>query len=728
VEDEGWITLAAFSLKDSYKRAAGERVSARMVRTRCCLKFDGLTRYLQGLPFLALLLGAAALPMYAQTTANVKAPIPYFAPMTLAVNPNTDKIYAVDGGGNYVMVIDGATNQTTPILVGSQPTAVAVNPNTNEIYVADAGPDNFGRYYVTVIDGATNVTTPLLVGTYPGYPPGGVYPLGPIAVAVDPLANKIYVANVNTNSVTVIDGATNNTTSIAVGTNPQAVALNSSTSKIFVADGGSNDVAMIDGPTNTLQGPILVGTNPRDLAVDPSTNQIYVANYNSNNVTLIDGALRFKWTIVAGTNPCAVAVNPNTNNIYVANYGSNNVTVIYAPGTTYTTTTVAVGANPYAVAVNPVTNQIYVANNGGDSVTMIDGATNKTTTIPVGTGAAAHAVAVNPTTNHIYVTDPGTDSVTVISPAPTTTTVTGNPNPVNAGSSVTFTANVATSGYATPSGTVTFNDGSTVLGTASLNGSGLGTFSTSALAIGTHSITAAYGADATNVGSTSAVWTETVNGTVTTLSSSLDPSSACNWVFFTATVTTTSGITPTGKVTFYDGPKVLATANLNSSAVATFPTQWLSPGLHSIAAVYAGDANNLGSTSPYLTQSVSKATTVTGLAGGPNPSTVGSAVTFSVGVTTSGFSCFTPTGTVTFEDGSTILGTGTLSSGGTTYTTSSLSVGQHSITAVYGGDTNNGGSTSTVLTEVVNGFTATTAVTSSTTLLWQPLWSRLRRL
>ena len=65
-----------------------------------------------------------------------------------------------------------------------------------------------------------------------------------------------------------------------------------------------------------------------------------------------------------------------------------------------------------------------------------------------------------------------------------------------------------------------------------------------------------------------------------------------------------------------------------------------------------------------------------------------------------------PTGTVTFEDGATILGTGTLDgSGKTTYTTSALSVGSHSITAVYSGDSNFAGSASSAITDMVCNFT-----------------------
>jgi hypothetical protein len=85
-----------------------------------------------------------------------------------------------------------------------------------------------------------------------------------------------------------------------------------------------------------------------------------------------------------------------------------------------------------------------------------------------------------------------------------------------------------------------------------------------------------------------------------------------------------------------------------------------------------------------------------------NPSTFGQAVTFTATVTASITGSVTPTGTVNFMDGGTLLGTGTLSSGQAGFTTSALSVGTHSITAVYSGDTNFNPSTGPVLSQVVN--------------------------
>jgi Domain of unknown function (DUF4082)/Bacterial Ig-like domain (group 3)/Bacterial Ig-like domain/Bacterial Ig domain len=104
--------------------------------------------------------------------------------------------------------------------------------------------------------------------------------------------------------------------------------------------------------------------------------------------------------------------------------------------------------------------------------------------------------------------------------------------------------------------------------------------------------------------------------------------------------------------------------------------------------------------------------TTTALASSVNPSTAGQSVTFTATVApTSGGG--TPTGQVTFMDGATTLGTGTLSGGVATFTTSALSAGTRSITAVYNGDSNYGGSTSAVLSQVVNQGSTSVALASS---------------
>jgi Bacterial Ig-like domain (group 3) len=205
------------------------------------------------------------------------------------------------------------------------------------------------------------------------------------------------------------------------------------------------------------------------------------------------------------------------------------------------------------------------------------------------------------------------------------------------------------------------------------------------------------------------------SATTTTLTSSPNPAKQGVAVTFTATVTTTGTNPPTGTVTFNDGTTALGTGTLNGSQVATFTTSTLAVGTHSITAVYGGDANNAGSTSAVLTQTITAVTTATTLTSNLNPANAGVAVTFTATVTTTG--THPPTGTVTFNDGTTALGTGTLSTVGgfqvATFTTSTLAVGTHSITAVYGGDANNTGSTSAILSQVIVVPTFTFASTGS---------------
>jgi hypothetical protein len=158
--------------------------------------------------------------------------------------------------------------------------------------------------------------------------------------------------------------------------------------------------------------------------------------------------------------------------------------------------------------------------------------------------------------------------------------------------------------------------------------------------------------------------------------------------------------TPTGSVTFMDGSTSLGTGTL-SGGTATFSISTLAAAAHSITVVYGGDTNFLTSTSGILTQTVKQAATTSSVSSSANPSGSGQAVTFTATIAAVSPGSGTPTGTVTWDDGSTVLGTVTLTNGTASFTTSSLAVGSHSIKAVYAGDTNFKTSTSAVLNQVV---------------------------
>jgi hypothetical protein len=232
--------------------------------------------------------------------------------------------------------------------------------------------------------------------------------------------------------------------------------------------------------------------------------------------------------------------------------------------------------------------------------------------------------------------------------------------------------------------------------------SGVATFSTSTLALGSHSITAVYSGDSNVVGGTSGAVAFSVKSLASlTISSSPNPSTVGQSVTLRANVNPT---TATGTVQFLDGGTVIGTAAVASGA-AVFTTAALGQGTHSISAVYGGDANDTGASSSAILQTV-KANSSATLLSNVNPSITGQAVTFTVSMTPS-----TATGTVQFLNGGASLGTVTLSNGSGSLTTTALSAGAHSIQAIYSGDAITNGSSSSVLTQTVK--TATTVTLTS---------------
>jgi YVTN family beta-propeller protein len=268
----------------------------------------------------------------------------------------------------------------------------------------------------------------------------------PQSAAVNPVTNKIYVAN-NTCSdmppcpsagtVSVIDGATNNTLSVNVGVAPVVVAANSVTNYTYVVNNCGNDLncasggtmTVINGATNNVVATVTVGSNPYGVAVNSVTNKIYVSNIcgtdltcstESGTVTVIDGATNnVSATVPVGANPYVPVVNSVTNKIYVPNacgtdptcaQPSSPGTVTVIDGATNGTQSVNVGVFPDAADIDTSANVIYVANECGDdpncastaTVTAIDGTSLNPADVPIG-GYYPFAIGVNSVTHMIYV-------------------------------------------------------------------------------------------------------------------------------------------------------------------------------------------------------------------------------------------------------------------------------------------------------------------------------------
>jgi len=167
-------------------------------------------------------------------------------PTSMAVDEKRNMIYAADFTSNDVAVIDGKTNQgaVIPLVDVQDPYSIKVNPITNKVYLG-----NLTSRSITIIDGATKAAT--TIGDLPGKPHD---------VAINTRTNKIYFpayvlyrgAQVGddkqiTGLILELDGATNNITTIVAGVTPYAVAVSESTNKVYVMNQDSDTVTVLSG-------------------------------------------------------------------------------------------------------------------------------------------------------------------------------------------------------------------------------------------------------------------------------------------------------------------------------------------------------------------------------------------------------------------------------------------------------------------------------------------------
>ena len=294
-----------------------------------------------------------------------------------------------------------------------------------------------------------------------------------------------------------------------------------------------------------------------------------------------------------------------------------------------------------------------------------------------------------------------------------TASLSSSVNPSIFGMNVIFTIKVTGVGSLIPTGAVIFKDGASTLGTATLDGTGAASLQTSSLAVGSHSISVSYSGD-TDYSVASASLIQTVQSATTqiTLTSSANPSIYATPVTFTTTVTGNGGIA-TGTVIFTDSGTAIGSASLNADGVATLTLSTLAPGTQTIVANYVGNSNISASSSTPLMLSVKQLTSVA-LASSVNPAMTLSSIVLTVTVTNDRVG--EPTGTVTFTDGSTQLGTATLNANGVaSLTVPSLTAGNHPLLASYSGDSENFAGTSAHLTEGVELRPTTVAITSTAT-------------
>lgn len=531
-------------------------------------------------------------------------------------------IYTYAGNGIQGYSGDGGAASTAEL---SWPRGVSLDAGGN-LYIADTSNDRIRR-----VDAASGIVTTVVGGTQGSSGDGGPaisaelsYPEGVTSDA----AGNLYIADTLNNRIRKVDAATGIITTVAgngtggfggdggLATNalldvPAAVALDTS-GDIYVADTGNNCIRRVDAITGiiiTVAGDGNAGfsgdggpatkaelTTPFGIAVDASGN-LY-----------IPGDLRIREVSAATAIITTIAGNG------IQGYSGDGGPAVDAEFWDTEGVTVDTSGN------------LYIADTADGTIRRVSAATGIIITV-AGDGVDGYGGDGGPTTSaelhypedaaldgagNLYIADTWNNRVRVVRPntpeITTNTTLTAVSTTLTVGQTLTLTATVTQASGGTPAGTVTFNNGTVSLGSATLNGSGVATL-TFTPAVGNYSVTASYGGSSTDSPSRSTPPDlVTVNGiaTTTSLSASAISLPVGQILTVTATVDAASGSTPTGTVTFLNGTTSLGSGSLNNSGVATLAIT-PSVGSYSIIASYGGSTTDDASSSTAVSVSVTSA-------------------------------------------------------------------------------------------------------------------------
>lgn len=289
------------------------------------------------------------------------------------------------------------------------PSSVVVNPITNTVYVANRNSDT-----IVVLDGASYVIPDIISVDN-----------GPVDMVLNPNTDILYVVNGYPQTVSVIDVATNSVIATIELTqfdnvdSLNAIAVNTETNKLYLLIVGGTEafIAIIDGMTNKVDEIFKISDLPpdydvgrvvRDIAINSDTNMIYVTR-DFDSVLVIDGSNNQVAETISVEGPTTIAVNEKTNMIYSGNFFSQTISIIDGSDNIVVETLEQI--EPQRIEVDEQTNTIYVSGYGG--LTVVDGESRQVKD-HITTGEFSEGVALNPNTGRLYVANAGDNSVSVI--------------------------------------------------------------------------------------------------------------------------------------------------------------------------------------------------------------------------------------------------------------------------------------------------------------------------
>ena len=499
-------------------------------------------------------------------------------PLKFIIDQATPSVTVGDGGGTY----DGSPYAATALVAG----VVAGIDSTPALFLESVNPTV--SYYAGSLDaqqaaGATPLPgAPADVGTY-------------TAMASFPGSTDYLLAQ--SRPVTFV--ITQNSTATAVASSPNPSTIGQTVTFTATVTPGSTTVVspagtvdFYDATTSTDLGtvPLVPGVNGGPSTAVLSTSAL-AAGMQSITATYL-GNSNFSGSAATMPDVHDVQIGTGTAVSSATNPSASGQSVTFTATVTANSGTFDDGGTvQFYVDGSPYLGPVQLDSNGQACVS------------DAGLGVGMHAVAATYLGDTAFSGSGGllTGGQTVTAQIATSTAVSASPNPSLLGQWVTFTATV-TSNWGTfdDGGSVQFYvDGSPYLGPQPLDGNGRASVSDSSLAVGTHAIAAVYSSDAGFGGSSGTVapLEDVQIATVTTISTTPNPSLPGQWVTLCATVTPNSGTFDDGGAVQFavDGSNLGTPVPLNANGQASIPDSVLTVGTHTITATYSGDIDFQGS-------------------------------------------------------------------------------------------------------------------------------------
>ena len=651
--------------------------------------------------------------------------------VTITVNgvPQTAPISAVNGSFSFSFATGGLTVGTYPITYAyaGDSNFIAVSNTANNLVVTKATPVFSNLSAPTITFGTTPTT---LSGTIKL---GTLFPTGNVAITVNGVAQNA-----------AIDAATGNFTfnfttgSLTVGTYTITYAYAGDSNFIAVSNAANNLIVSKATPVfSNLSAPtITFGTTPTVLGGTlalgthfPSGNVTITLNgvAQSAAISAVDGS--FSSSFVTGSlnvntyvityayagDSNFIAVSNTANSLTVSKAtpvfsGLSAPTIIFGDSPTALAGTIKLGSlvptGTVAITVNGVTqNPTITLGTGAFTFNFSTGSfTAGTYQITYAYAGDSNFVAVTNTLNNLVVS-----KATPVFSGLSAPTITYGDSPTGLSGTIKVGALIPTGTVAITVNGVTQNP--TI---APATGAFTFSFATGSFNAGTYAITYAYTGDANFIAISSNSNNLVVNKATPAFSNLSAPTIVIN-----ASPTALGGtiklgaLVPTGSVAITLN-SVVQNATINpadGTFTFSFDTSALPAASYPITYNYAGDANFVAISNGTNNLIVSKGDPSTTIVQEfPNPSHTGDTVDFTVKVTPQNGPGITPTGTVTFMDGASIIGTPALVSGTATLSVAITGTGSHPITATYSGDANYNVNSDSRNQNVVLGTAATSIV------------------